>query len=59
MHLARRLKLDPEFALRGANAKFRRRFNAMELAAGGSEALQKASEEELDAMWRLAKQQVG
>ncbi|ADW69421.1 nucleoside triphosphate pyrophosphohydrolase [Granulicella tundricola] len=59
MHLARKLKLDPEFALRGANAKFRRRFNAMEAAAGGTETLQKASEEELDAMWRLAKQQVG
>ena len=28
------LKIDPESALRGANAKFRRRFGAMEQAAG-------------------------
>jgi ATP diphosphatase len=37
VHLARHLAMDPEFALRGANAKFRRRFVAMESAAGGAE----------------------
>ena len=38
VNLARHLKLDPESALRGANAKFRRRFAAMEAAAGGRDA---------------------
>jgi ATP diphosphatase len=55
MHLARRLGFEPEFALRAANAKFRGRFNAMESAAGGAEALQQASDAELDVMWRAAK----
>jgi ATP diphosphatase len=55
MNLARRLKLEPEFALRGANAKFRRRFDAMEDAAGGAEALQAASSDQLEEWWRVAK----
>jgi ATP diphosphatase len=57
MHLARRLGLDPEFALRAANAKFRGRFDAMEVSAGGAEALERATDEELDGMWRRAKGQ--
>ena len=36
VNLARHLRLDPESALRSANAKFRRRFSAMEAEAGGS-----------------------
>ena len=39
VNLARHLKVDPESALRSANAKFRRRFVAMESAAGGRDAL--------------------
>ena len=39
VNLARHLKVDTESALRAANAKFRRRFAAMEAAAGGFDAL--------------------
>lgn len=55
VHLARHLRVEPEFALRGANAKFRRRFEAMEAAVGGAEALRGMSAEELDRAWRQAK----
>jgi len=55
MNLARHLKVDAESALRGANAKFRRRFAAMEAAAGGSEVLAGMSAEELEALWVAAK----
>jgi ATP diphosphatase len=56
VNLARHLKLDPESALRGANAKFRRRFNAMEDAAGGRDALAQLSPDELERMWAKAKE---
>src|SRR6266567_726163 len=39
VNLARHLKVDPESALRATNAKFRRRFAAMESAAGSADAL--------------------
>jgi XTP/dITP diphosphohydrolase/ATP diphosphatase len=55
MNLARHLKLEPEFALRAANRKFRARFNAMEIAAGGIDALRATSPEELEERWRGAK----
>ncbi len=55
VNLARHLKLDPETALRRANAKFRVRFDAMEAAAGGHAVLAEKTLEELDAMWRTAK----
>ena len=54
VNLARHLHLEPEFALRKANRKFRARFTAME-AAAGLEALQKADSAELDRLWRQAK----
>jgi ATP diphosphatase len=57
VNLARHLKLDPESALRSANAKFRRRFGAMESAAGGREGLETRSSDELEALWSSAKQQ--
>lgn len=56
VNLARHLKLEPEFALRRANRKFRARFNRMESTAGGIAAIQSASPEELDRMWQSAKQ---
>ena len=59
VNLARHLGVEPEFALRGANAKFRARFNAMETAAGGSGGLEKAGSEELEAFWRAAKALTG
>ena len=55
-NLARHLKLDPEDALRAANAKFVRRFKAIEagLAARGR-TLEEASLEEMEALWQDAK----
>lgn len=55
VNLARHLKVDPESALRGANAKFRQRFAAMESAAGGRDALAASSASELDKLWNRAK----
>ena len=55
VNLARHLKVEPEFALRKANAKFRARFTAMESAAGGIELIRNASLDELDRMWIAAK----
>ncbi len=55
-NLARHLKLDPEDALRGANAKFVRRFRSIEagIAAQGR-TMQEASLEEMEALWQEAK----
>lgn len=55
VNLARHLRIDPESALRRANAKFRSRFTAMERAAGGAEVLERLDPKELDAFWRDAK----
>jgi XTP/dITP diphosphohydrolase/ATP diphosphatase len=55
VNLARHLKIDPETALRGANARFRSRFQAMETAAGGSSALEAKSSSELESLWAQAK----
>lgn len=53
VNLARHLKVDAEQALRGANAKFRKRFAAMEKAAGGS--VDGLSAERLEELWLEAK----
>ncbi len=54
-NLARHLDVDPEFALRETNARFRRRFAAMEhLSAAPLETLPAA---ELETLWARAKQQ--
>jgi ATP diphosphatase len=55
-NVARHLKLDPESALRGANAKFIRRFRHIEarLAESGSSPKQ-STLEEMDALWDEAK----
>jgi nucleoside triphosphate diphosphatase len=57
VNLARHLKVDAESAVRSANAKFRRRFRAMEQAAGGYDALGLLTPEQLDALWNRAKLQ--
>jgi ATP diphosphatase len=57
VNLARHLKVDAESALRSANAKFRRRFKAMETAAGGFDALALLTPAELDALWNRAKRE--
>jgi len=55
VNLARHLKVDPESALRATNSKFRRRFAAMEVAAGGTDALGASTPSELDLLWNQAK----
>ncbi len=54
-NLGRHLKVDPESALRATNEKFRRRFAAMESAAGGTDALAASTPSELDLLWNQAK----
>lgn len=55
-NLARHMKVDPEAALRRANAKFRRRFGRIEekLAADGRRP-EDSTLEEMDALWDEAK----
>jgi nucleoside triphosphate diphosphatase len=57
VNLSRRSGVDAEAALRSANAKFRRRFAAMErFAGGGAGALANHSLSDLDALWQRAKE---
>ncbi len=57
-NLARRLKVDPEVALRAANAKFERRFRAMEaLATARGMVFGDLSLEQQDALWNEVKAQ--
>ncbi|MDG6095337.1 nucleoside triphosphate pyrophosphohydrolase [Acetobacter sp. AN02] len=54
--LARRLDIDPEEALRGANAKFQRRFEAVEaLLARDGETVDGQDVDRLDALWQQVK----
>jgi ATP diphosphatase len=56
VNLARHLRLDAEAALRGANARFERRFRCMErLASERKLALERLSAAEWDELWREAK----
>lgn len=55
VNLARHLRIDAEGALRGANAKFRRRFGSVETEAGGHEAMEAMDIEQLEALWMKAK----
>ena len=54
-NLARQLKIDPGTALRRANAKFERRFRAMEITAGGHDALDAMSLDEMESLWQTVK----
>lgn len=56
VNLARHLRVDPESALRGTNAKFRQRFAAVEQEAGGHVQMESMSAEELEQLWTRAKQ---
>jgi nucleoside triphosphate diphosphatase len=53
VNLARHLNIDPEFALRHTNAKFRRRFSQMETAAPAP--LEELSSAQLEQLWNQAK----
>ncbi|RMD64727.1 MAG: nucleoside triphosphate pyrophosphohydrolase, partial [Alphaproteobacteria bacterium] len=56
VNLARRLDIDPEAALRHSNAKFERRFRAIEAAfAARGRDLRTATLEEMEAAWQEAK----
>jgi MazG family protein len=56
VNVARKLEIDPETALRGANAKFERRFHAIEAAlAERGKTPDQSSLEEMDALWDGAK----
>jgi MazG family protein len=60
VNLARILKLDPEMALRRANAKFEARFRAMEQeSAREGRKLADATPAELDALWERVKARIG
>jgi len=54
VNLARHLHVDPEFALRETNAKFRRRFAAMETASDTP--LEELAPESLEKLWDEAKE---
>ena len=55
-NLARHLKIDPEEALRSANAKFTRRFHAIEAAlAERGKRPEDSDLQEMDALWDAAK----
>jgi ATP diphosphatase len=55
VNLARHLKVDPESALRVTNAKFRRRFAAMEAVAGSRDALAGCTALQLEMLWNQTK----
>jgi nucleoside triphosphate diphosphatase len=56
VNLARHTGADPEMALRGANAKFERRFGYIERAlAAQGRSLESASLDDMDALWNEAK----
>ena len=55
VNLARKLGVQSEFALRASNAKFRRRFAAMEASASSTSSIAELAPEELEKLWDRAK----
>jgi len=55
VNLARQLGVDPTAALRRANAKFERRFRALERLAGTRELLNNMALDEMEALWQRVK----
>ena len=57
-NLARHLKVEPEAALQGANAKFMRRFQGMERHLQSADLeMRRQSLQELDRLWETVKAQ--
>jgi ATP diphosphatase len=57
-NLARHLQIDPEAALRGANAKFTRRFSRIEdFLRDSGKTPQDSDLAEMDALWNRAKRE--
>jgi len=54
-NLARKLQIDPGTALRRSNAKFERRFRAIEEAAGGQDSLQTIGLDAMEVLWQEIK----
>ena len=54
-NLARQLDIDPGTALRRGNAKFERRFRAMEDEVGGHDGLAPMNLEDMEALWQKVK----
>jgi len=54
-NLARQLNIDPGSALRRGNAKFERRFRAMEDAVGGHDTLEGMELDAMEALWQKIK----
>src|SRR5229473_1910855 len=60
VNLSRFLKIDPEIALKKANAKFSRRFRAMEgLARKNGREFKELAREQMEAFWDAAKKSEG
>ena len=55
VNLARHTHIDPETALRAANSKFTRRFQAIEQSLEAHGGLNKATLEQMDAAWNIVK----
>lgn len=55
VNLARKLGVQSEFALRASNAKFRRRFAAMEASTAEASQIAELGAEDLEELWNLAK----
>jgi ATP diphosphatase len=54
-NMARQLDIDPGTALRRSNAKFEKRFRAMEDAVGGHEHLKSMQLDEMEDLWQEIK----
>ena len=54
-NLARQLDIDPGTALRRGNAKFERRFRAMEDAVGGHDGLEGMGLDAMEELWQKIK----